>query len=324
MGFIAFDEYQQRVNEEYYSRKGKGIYGDFSTFALGEGRLGAADAKEFCTFAKKHPGELRVGEFGVGGGDFAKAFLDELGRLDASLYERITYTMVDSSERMLSDAAEKVRGYSIEPVHSDALAFEPKHKFHYVRANELLSDLPSKLLFRKGKENFQLGFEGDGLASRKYGKKPEELRDFPEGYLFPLNVGAVDFIEKVSGMLVRGGYANFFDYGFAGLEEALEEPREVWNENVSRLYGGQATVDLNFAYLKRLFPKMKVEPQKTYVERILGEKLFQAQLEGRMCYLSKAELKTMKGRLKKEGYSEDFIKGNFEEESDYWHARIES
>jgi SAM-dependent MidA family methyltransferase len=323
MTFLPFDEYQKNVNSDYYSEKGKGVYGDFSTFAFGKGRLGSADALEFYEFAKKHSGELRVCEFGVGSGDFAKAFLDELGRLDASLYERISYSLVDVSERMLSDAMERVRGYSVESVHSDALAFETKHKFHYVRSNELLSDLPSKLLFRKGREIFQLGFEGKKLASRKYGKRLKALENFPEGYLFPLNIGAIEFLEKLPAMLAQGGYANIFDYGFVDFGEVSEEPREIWNENVSRLYGEQVTVDVNFAYLMELFPKMQVGSQKGYVERVLGEKLFQVQLEGKMYYLDKNELKRMRGKLKAEGYSEDFIRGEFEEESDYWHVRIE-
>jgi len=328
MAFLPFDEYQKTVNSEYYSLKGSRIYSDFSTFALGNGKLAIADAWGFYKFAGKTSGNLRVCEFGVGAGHFARAFLDELKRLDeekkTTVASRVTYSLVDFSFKMLEDAKKNLAGYAIETVCSDALSFRPKEKFHCVRANELLSDLPSKLLFRKGKETFEIGFLGKDMASEEFLNAPKEVGVFPQGYAFPLNTGAIEFLKRLQSLLVSGGYADIFDYGFADFQEVEEEPRVVWNENVSRLYGEQVTVDINFAYLKSVFPKMKVEPQKEYAERALGKKLFQAQLEGQICYLNQGELKKMKGKLKAEGYSEDFIKGEFVEESDFWHARIEA
>ncbi len=327
MGFAPFDEYQKRINEQYYLSKGAKIYSDFSTFAFGNGKLAQADARGFYGFAGKTKGELRVCEFGVGNGFFARAFLDELKRLDlknkTNFSDRITYTLVDFSERMLNDARRNLAGYRIETVHSDSVKFKPEKKFHYVRANELLSDLPSKLLFTKSGKIFELGFDGKEPASREYAGRIDGIEELPEGYVFPLNLGATEFLRKLAGLLEKGGHADIFDYGFADASEALEWERPAWNEGASRWYGEQVTVDVNFFYLKKMFPRLKVEGQKDYAERALGEKLFQFELDGEICYLGKSELGGMSARLKKAGYSGKFISGEFEEESDFWHARIE-
>ncbi len=326
MGFLPFDEYQKKINERYYSSKGKAIYGDFSTFAFGNGRLAQADARGFHEFAGKSKGELRICEFGVGNGLFAKAFLDEVKRLDVQEgtkhSERLVYTLVDFSERMLNDAKRNLMGYRIEAFHSDSLRFKSGDKFAYIRASELLSDLPSKLLYRKGKKVFELGFIGKEPASREFRKNVGGIAGLPEGYVFPLNLGAIEFLKNLPKLLVKGGYADIFDYGFAEASEALEWERPAWNDSVSRWYGEQVTVDVNFFYLRKLFPKMKVEGQKNYVEQALKEKLFQCQLEGKICYLNQGELSEMGEMLKKEGYSSEFVSGKFEEESDFWHARV--
>jgi SAM-dependent MidA family methyltransferase len=327
MAFLPFDQYQGEVNKRYYSKKGQRIYDDFSTFAFGNGRLAQADAREFYRLAGKVNGELRICEFGVGNGFFAKAFLDELKRLDVKnntkRSEWVSYSLVDFSERMLNDAKRNLVGYRIGAFLSDSLSFQPKKKFHYIRASELLSDLPSKLLFMKECGVHELGFEGKEPASKEYRGKADGIEEFPEGYVYPLNLGAIEFLKNVPKLLEKGGYADIFDYGFAEASEALEWERPAWNESVSRWYGEQVTVDVNFFHLKNAFKKLTVEGQKDYAQRALGEKVFQAHVGGKLCYLNALELKSMSGELKKEGYGKEFIAGEYEEESDFWHARVE-
>jgi len=326
MGFIPFDQYQREVNERYYSEKGAKIYDDFATFAHGNGKLAQSDARGFYERARKLEGELRVCEFGVGNGFFARAFLDELKRIDlgkkTDVSERTVYSLVDFSEKMIDDARKNLAGYNVETVLSDSLEFNPGKKFHYARANELLSDLPSKLLFAKGDEVFELGFEGEDMASRRYSGKAEGIHELPEGYLFPLNIGAMEFIWNLEDVVAPGGYADIFDYGFRDSGEAFEWERPAWNDGVSRWYGEQVTVDVNFFHLKKTFPKITVEPQKEYTENALGEKLFQVELKERMCYLGRGELSMLGEELGEEGYPEEFASGEFEEESDFWHARV--
>ncbi|MFH1448776.1 MAG: SAM-dependent methyltransferase [Candidatus Micrarchaeota archaeon] len=326
MAFLPFDRYQKRINSKYYSKKGSAIYGDFSTFALGN-RIAQANAKEFHGFAKKRKGSLEVGEFGVGNGLFARRFLEEVERLDVErgtgCLKRIDYSLVDISRKMLMDAKMNLRGYDVNIVCSDALEFRPRKLFNYVRINELLSDLPSKLLFRKGKGIFELGLSGKKPALVRYaGGMPPGIGEFPEGYVFPMNTGAIGFLQGLKKVIAKGGYVDIFDYGFGSFGDVVEEPREVWNDNVSRWYGDQVTVDVNFPHLKSAFRTLKLETQKEYVERVLKERLFQVQMENRICYLNEAELAGAAKKLRRAGYSEEFIRGEFEEESDYWHVRI--
>src|SRR3989344_8126921 len=98
-------------NREYYSEKGEGIYSDFSTFAQGSA-LARCNAIEFARNFSGRGGEISVCEYGVGNGNFAKAFLDEIAKESPGLYSRTRYALFDFSGKMLARARKSLSAHS--------------------------------------------------------------------------------------------------------------------------------------------------------------------------------------------------------------------
>ena len=90
------------ANRKYYSSKGKKIYSDFSTFAQGHA-LAKCNALEFVRDFSKNGGNAVVCEYGIGKGDFAKNFLDEVKKLDRKLYAETRYYLIDFSDKMIEE-----------------------------------------------------------------------------------------------------------------------------------------------------------------------------------------------------------------------------
>jgi hypothetical protein len=259
-----FPAKQAKANAKYYSSKGKSIYSDFSTFAQGKA-LAKCNSIEFCRDFSKHAAPVVVCEYGIGKGDFAKNFLDEIKKRDKQLYSKTRYYLFDISEKML-DAARK----NLQPHKSsctfglfDASANLPSLPFDYCRINELLSDLPAEIY---SKEDAPADF-----FARKFLERIDKRRKIP------FNFTAQNFLLQ----LCKLGKPNFrfdiFDYGFYAADDIFSHSVSDWNRVVSRKYSSQITVDLNFfqliSALKTQGVEASIEKQKAYAEKILATPL---------------------------------------------------
>src|SRR3989338_3781470 len=260
----------RKANLRYYSSKGKAAYSDFSTFAQGRA-LARCNAIEFARDFSNQ-GEILVCEYGVGNGNFAKVFLDELKSKDAQLHSRTHYFLFDLSEKMLKDARKTLSSHgsicSFERF--DAASEAPSQNFDYCRINELLSDLPADIYMKsQGKIT---SMDSKRTTSDLFVSKFLERVD--EGRAIPFNFTAEKFLSSLC-LAGRPGFRiDAFDYGFYSAEGIFIHPKEEWNSIILRKYGSQVTVDLNFPQLIASLASQgiaaAIESQKDYAERVLG------------------------------------------------------
>ncbi len=297
----------RQANLRYYSSKGKAIYSDFSTFAQGKA-LAKCNAIEFCHDFSKRAAPVVVCEYGMGKGDFAKNFLDEVKKRDKKLYAKTRYYLFDISEKMLSSARKTLlphRSICIFGIFN-AVSDPPFLPFDYCRINELLSDLPAELYFKN-----------DGQISSSDGKPQAAPGSFilkfmeriDERRKIPFNFAAESFLLELCRLGKKNFRIDIFDYGFYSADDALVLPVQEWNRIIAREYGSQVTVDLNFLQMTSSLHSQNIpaalEKQKDYAEAVLGVKL---------------ELTHTKAWL---DYSKANKKGiNISEDDGFYHLRI--
>ena len=280
------------ANREYYSEKGKAIYSDFSTFAQGSA-IATSNAIEFVKNFANTDGVITVCEYGIGNGNFAKVFLDELSIRSPTLYARTRYHLLDISEKMIGDARKSLAKHESKcEFHKfDASVELPSMPFDYCRINELLSDLPAEIYMRKNGGIFT----SDGKAvphpplfAAKFLERIERERLIPFSYV------AQDFLIALCKCGKPGFRADIFDYGFYTAEDIFLLPLDEWNRLVVREYGTQITVDLNFLQLSSAILAQgfstHVEMQKDYCERALGMPLTLSQTARGLDYVKKKEM----------------------------------
>ena len=271
------------INREYYSSKGKDIYGDFSTFAQGHA-LATCNAIEFVQKFSGSTGAIIVCEYGIGRGDFAKTFLAEVQKRAPQLYSRVRYHLFDISEKMIADAKKNLAQHAARcEFHAfDAAQELPSLPFDYCRINELLSDLPAKIYARKGRSA-----PTSNLFVQKF------LSRMDEGRKIPFSFVAQEFLTALCSCGKDGFMIDVFDYGFYSAEDIFLHPVEEWNGLVARTYGEQITVDLNFLQLSSALVAQgftaTVELQIAYCERVLGVPLSFSDEGGKLDYLPKKE-----------------------------------
>jgi len=294
------------ANREYYSKKGKSIYSDFSTFAQGKA-LATANAIEFVRDFSARDGNIIVCEYGIGRGDFAKTFLGEVKRRNPSLYNRVRYHLFDISEKMIADARKNLEGHAAlcSFCEFDATFEQPSLSFDYCRINELLSDLPAELYTRKGAKIFR----EDGKEARSPSPLVVRLLSLlDKGRAIPFSFTAERFLSSLCECGKEGFRIDIFDYGFYFADDITLLPVEEWNRVIVRKYGEQITTDLNFLQLSSSMAargfSAQVEMQKAYCERALGMPLTFTDEGGKLDYAPKKE------------------KDGVEEDDGFYHLRI--
>lgn len=317
------------TNKKYYSSKGKEIYSDFSTFAQGRA-LATCNAIEFCRDFSSHPPPVIICEYGIGKGDFAKTFLDEVKKRNKKLYGRTRYYLFDFSEKMLSAARKNLLPHRKICIFGkfDAAFEQPDLHFDYCRINELLTDLPAQIYMKKGSQVLEVVPEKEGAFSTKECAFPSPvvssfLSRIEGGRAMPFNTAAERFLSSLCGMgkprfrisrqaretTAAGWRIDIFDYGFYSAEDVMLLPQEEWNRLLVRNYGGQLTVDANFpqiiSSLATLGIPAKIQKQKEYCEKVLGKKLEFSHTKSGLDYLP----------VKKQGL-------RIEEDDGFYHLRI--
>ncbi len=308
----------ERTNRSYYPERGKHIYQDFKTFAA-SARLGRACALEFLESARETEGELRIYEFGVGDGSFAKKFLESLNSIDPSVGKRVVYTLWDISRKMLDAAEEKLEGHAVESVCAPAEEAEKMGSAFWIRGNEILDDIPARVFMKKKKKVYEVGWNNGEFAAWEQPRAPavvgERLENTPEGYWIPVNIEAIGLVKKWKEKLGGGGGISIFEYGFYGTWEMKALTPEIWNSSVVRKYGEQYTVDVDFGWLEEKCGG-RVDAQDDFVGRMLGEKIFSVELE-KLDYMGAAEIEAEAKKIEKEGYDLELLKRGVEKNPFY-------
>ena len=204
-------------------------------------------------------------EYGIGNGNFAKVFLDELSSRSPLLYARTRYHLLDISEKMIADARKNLAKHAgMCEFHAfDAAQELPSLPFDYCRINELLSDLPAEIYARTGNSA-----PTSNVFVQKFLSRIENGRQIPFSFV------AEKFILALCGCGKGNFRIDVFDYGFYTADDIFSMDIEEWNRLVAREYGAQVTIDLNFLQLSSAICaagfSAQVEPQKSYCERVLG------------------------------------------------------
>jgi len=285
----------EKANKDYYSSKGKNIYSDFSTFAQGKA-LATCNAIEFCRDFSSHPAPVVVCEYGVGKGDFAKTFLDEVKKRNKKLYEKTRYYLFDFSDKMLEAARKNLKQHHAICVFGkfDAVYETPDLCFDYCRINELLTDLPAQIYVNKGGQIFELLPQDENEFSMKPISSLNPLVSsflsrVEEGRAMPFNFAAEKFLSALCALGKPKYRIDIFDYGFYSADDVMLLPIEDWNRLLVRNYGGQLTVDLNLLQIISTLASegilAKAGAQKSYCERVLGKKLEMRQAKTSLDYV---------------------------------------
>ena len=271
------------ANKLYYSSKGKKIYSDFSTFAQGKA-LAQCNAIEFCRDFSAHKEPVITCEYGVGKGDFARTFLDEVKKRNRRLYAKTRYYLFDFSDKMLDAARANLKSHRAICIFGkfDASHEQPDLHFDYCRINELLTDLPAQFFMKKGQQISELLPDKGEEFTLKPVPTPSPvvsayLSRIEDARAIPFNFTAAKFLSALCALGKPKSRIDIFDYGFYTADDVLALPAAEWNRLLVRNYGGQLTTDLNLPQIVSSLATQgvmaKVEKQKHYCERVLSRKL---------------------------------------------------
>ncbi len=186
--FAPIDVWQRHMNAVFYGLRGERVREFYQTFAAADYRLGYALAADYVQRAtqrrradpEKGTGTLTVMEWGCGNGNLAACFLDHVKALDldAVLYPRMQYVLIDASETVLDGARANAelakhgdRVQFVQAMVPDLSSFADG-SIDRIFCNELWSELPTKLLLRKA---------GDVMEEHiRPNLKETRLPDFPD------------------------------------------------------------------------------------------------------------------------------------------------
>lgn len=325
MDAVPFDVCQQAANEKFYKSKGVAFNREFKTFAS-DLKFAMALAIDFSKRINKKDGKtVKIYEFGVGDGSLGTRFLLELRKISSELSDNVIYYFCDFSEELVKNASRRADafGFNAEAIAYDTAKGNPRFLVNpdYIIINEFYDDLPAKMLMRGGKEMMGISISGKERIAAPF-EGDEKLKNYmtamPEGYRIPLNVVAKNHLDFCASRLGSGSCIDIFDYGFRNAGEIRETPADMWNNSIIREFGGQITTDVNFDFISQGL-NAKIEAQLDFVQRALGEKLCEVEMD-RLRYLNEKEIKCSKRQLAKYGYPPGFEK--MHETRGYLHMRV--
>ena len=186
--FSPIDIWQTQMNRVFYGLCGAQLRDLYQTFAAADYRLGFALAADYLKRVQQREkadpsttsNSLTIMEWGCGNGNLAACFLDRVQTLDSdgSVYPRIEYILIDSSEMVLESAKanpDLVNHQSrirFEQVQVPELQSFADHSVDRIICNEFWNETSTKLLLRKA---------GDIMEEHvRPNLKETRLQDFPD------------------------------------------------------------------------------------------------------------------------------------------------
>jgi len=177
--FKPVDEWQAHISRIFYGLRAGRVRDYYQTFAAADYRLAHALAADYYEKVVKreasrvkreesrhpspvtrHLSRVTVMEWGCGNGNLAACFLSHLQKLDKSglVYPRVRYVLVDNQEEVLKaaracpDLAPHEAHVEILCAGAEDLGTVKDGTVDRIFCNELWSDLPTKLMLRKGSD----------------------------------------------------------------------------------------------------------------------------------------------------------------------------
>jgi hypothetical protein len=208
--FKPVDEWQAHISQIFYGLRGGHVQDYYQTFASADYRLAHALAQDYYERVRRREAEassrsvaghtamdeggvqsggsaapLVIHEWGPGNGNLAACFLTHLKQLDAEglVYPRVRYVLVDAHqallERALSHPDLVPHRNQVEALCADvtALTTVADGSVDRIICNELWSELPTKLMLRKGGD-----FEEEYLRPNLSERRHAEIADW-SGFL---------------------------------------------------------------------------------------------------------------------------------------------
>ncbi|MCA9474009.1 MAG: SAM-dependent methyltransferase, partial [Nitrospira sp.] len=206
--FQPVDVWQAHINRIFYGLRGSRVREYYQTVAAADFRLGFALAEDYwrrCEQRTKNQAvnqattPLIVMEWGAGNGNLASCFLDRLQELDQEqrIFPRITYRCIEREPALLEqakanpDLAKHRDRVTFELVSVEDLSACPDGSVDRIICNELWSELPTKLILRKGGEIHE--------EQLRPNLNEKRLVDFPDWPKFIEAFGQQD-IESLKGL----------------------------------------------------------------------------------------------------------------------------
>lgn len=190
--FQPVDVWQSHINRLFYGLRGSRVREYYQTFAVADYRLGFALAEDYWRQCEKRAkgqagdqirSTLTVMEWGAGNGNLAACFLDRLQELDTGqlIVPRVKYLCIEREPALLEQAKNNPDLLK----HRDRVMFEsasveelsafPDGSIDRIICNELWSELPTKLILRKGGE-----IQEEHLRPNLNEKRLEDFPDWPK------------------------------------------------------------------------------------------------------------------------------------------------
>ncbi len=237
-GKIPFSEFMDlclyHPDHGYYRTRGEkiGKEGDYYTSPCVHpvfGRLIGKQLQEMDSLLGE--GAFWVIEVGAGRGNLAGDILDSIARKSPSLFERVTYGILEKNPVFIEEQKRKLAPYGERVVWLDLEGIQPRKLQGCLLANELIDAFPfHRITMRDGKlREIYVGEKGgtfsDILADPSSAEIPRYLDDLSirleEGQHAEINLEAVRWMDHVDRVLKRG-FLLTIDYGF--LAEDLYGP----------------------------------------------------------------------------------------------------
>jgi len=189
----------------------------FPSEALGGYEYGA----RFCLAALKTEvvssfgaaSEFSVLEVGGGTGSFARAFIDQANKLEASgTGPSLSYNILELSPALARQQRELLaqHGFAIDHFEQDATSFNlAGRKFDLIVANEVIADFPVAKVRRVVNAGEKEKWEGEG--ARYLEKYDLDEPGAPDSFI--VNSGVFDFLERAREHLLPGGAIIMSEYG---------------------------------------------------------------------------------------------------------------
>ena len=204
--FSPIDVWQTQMNRVFYGLCGTQLRDLYQTFAAADYRLGFALAADYLKGVQqrekadpsKASNSLTIMEWGCGNGNLAACFLDRVQTLDlsGSVYPRIEYILIDSSDVVLEsakanqDLAKHQSRIRFEQAQVPELQSFADHSVDRIICNEFWNETPTKLLLRKA---------GDIMEEHvRPNLKETRLQDFPDW------LGFIQAFEQVDVSALKG------------------------------------------------------------------------------------------------------------------------
>jgi SAM-dependent MidA family methyltransferase len=204
-----------------YDRGDKSLSSDFSTSPESSpvfGSLIARQALEMWEAMDKDP-DFRIVELGGGNGTLAYDIVYALRRLDPAM--PIRYTIIEQSQILAGKQRERLADLGVEVVEGSALDSIPREIKGLVLSNELMDDLPTKILKRTDNGWDEIRIEDGGAETfiEKWGTASSEAINYANRYLSHIKTEEItpasissDQLMQAVGRGLEKGFVLTIDY----------------------------------------------------------------------------------------------------------------